>query len=323
MSEWAGSNVRKQRKEIFDAKLRVYLGEFKNVLIVQIDNVGSSQMQKVRGALRGKGVVLMGKNTLIRRIIRQEAVAHPQLENLLPYVVGNMGFVFTNGSLADLRKTILDNKVPAAAKSGQLAQSDVYIPPGPTGMDPGQTSFFQALNIATKIVKGAIEIINTVHLIKHGEKVNSSHVALLGKLNILPFHYGFKVTTVYENGTVYDASILDIDQNELLQRFLRGVQKLAAVSLAIGYPTLASLPHIIAGGFQKLVAISLATDFTFKQSQTFKDYLADPSKFVSSAPAGGGGGGAGGKKKEEEKAPVKEKEKSEESEADMGFSLFD
>jgi len=287
---------------------------------VQVDNVGSNQMQKTRIALRGKAVVLMGKNTLMRKVIREMVPQNPNLENLLQFIYGNMGLVFTNADLKEVRTMILSNKTPAAAKSGTLAPSDVFVPAGPTGMDPGQTSFFQALNIGTKIVKGTIEIINQVHLLKPNDRVSASHVALLAKLNILPFFYGFKVTDVYENGTVYAAAILDMTKDEILKKFLSGVQKFAAVSLAIHYPTEASLGHIVAGGFSKLLAISLTTDYTFPQAQKFKDYLANPSAFAATAApaasASTAAPAAAAAKKEE-------KPKSEESEADMGFSLFD
>lgn len=265
---------RRIRKEKFVTKLKDAIAEYKNVLIVGVDNVGSNQMQKVRLALRGKAVVVMGKNTLIRKIMRDliETEKLTKLEALLPIVVGNMGFVFTNANLADVRKTILDNKVPAAAKSGTFAPADVYIPPGPTGLDPGQTNFFQALNIGTKIVKGAIEIINEVHLIKKGEKVTMSHVAMLDKMNVRPFFYGFKVTDVYEDGVVYSADILDMDQNALLAKFFGGVRRLAAISLAIGYPTAASVSHSINFGYKKILALALETEIEFEQATKFKEF---------------------------------------------------
>jgi large subunit ribosomal protein LP0 len=310
---------RKIRKEKYVAKLNEALKEYKNVLIVQVDNVGSSQMQQVRLALRGRAIVLMGKNTIIRKIIREHIPSNPNLENLLQYVYGNMGFVFTNSNLNEVRKVVLEKKVPAAAKAGTLAQNSVTIPAGSTGLDPGQTAFFQALNIATKIVKGAIEIVSDVVFLKQGDKVTLSHVALLDKLNIRPFSYGFKVTDVYEDGNCYSASVLDMSQDDLLQTFFRGVRTLAAVSAAVSFPTLATVPFFLGSAYRKLIAVSLATDFTFEGSQKFKDYLADPSKFASAAPAASAGGAAPAAAKEEEKP----KEKSEESDADMGFSLFD
>jgi len=113
-----------------------------------------------------------------------------------------------------------------------------------------------------------------------------------------------------------------MSQNDLLNKFFSGVNKIAAVSLAISYPTQASLSHLLNGAFKKLVSISLATEIEFKESKSFKEYAANPSKFASSAPAGGGGGGAGAAPAAA-KVEEKPKEKSEESEADMGFSLFD
>jgi len=320
MSDATVAQKRRERKEKYIVRLVEYLHTYKNVLVIQVDNVGSNQMQKVRIALRGKAVVLMGKNTLMRKIIREEAEKNPKLESLLQFVFGNMGFVFTNGSLNDVRKLIVENKVPASARAGSQAPIDVFVPPGPTGLDPAQTSFFQALNIATKIAKGSIEIVNEVHLIKKGDKVSMSHVALLDKLNIRPFHYGCVVTNVYEDGTTYASSILDMSQSDLMAKFLSGVSRVAAVSLAIGYPTLASLPHLFSGTAKKLIAISLQTGYDFELSKKFKDMLANPGAFAAAAPAAAAPakGGAAAKKVEEKPA-----EKDEESEGDMGFSLFD
>lgn len=258
---------RKIRKEGLKAKLDKYLVEYKNVLICTVDNVGSHQMQKVRISLRGKGVVLMGKNTICRKAIREHMAENPSLEALLPFVRGNIGFVFTNDDLNAVRKIILENKVPAAAKQGAVAPIEVMVPAGPTGLDPGQTGFFQALNISTKIARGSIEIINPVSLIKPGEKVTASHVALLSKLNINPFFYGIKVTHVYESGSVYEASVLDLTKDDLYAKFFAGVRKIAALSLAIGYPTVASVPHVLGGAFRKLLYIGAASGYEFKEAK--------------------------------------------------------
>jgi len=310
---------RRIRKEKFVAKLKDAVNTYKNILIVGVDNVGSNQMQKVRLALRGKAVVVMGKNTLIRKILRDmiDVEKLTKLESLMPIVVGNIGFVFTNDNLSDVRKTILNNKVPASAKSGTFAPSDVFIPPGPTGLDPGQTNFFQALNIGTKIVKGAIEIVSEVHLIKKGDKVTMSHVAMLDKMNIRPFFYGFKVNTVFEDGTVYSADILDMDQDALLGKFFGGVRKLAAISLAIGYPTAASVSHSLNFAYKKLLAISLETAIEFEESKKFKAYLANPGAFAGAAAPAAAAPAGGAAKKE---AP---KKKSTSSDDGGGINLFD
>lgn len=112
---------------------------------------------------------------------------------ILPYIRGNVGFVFTNGDLVEVRDKLLENKVRAPAKPGALAPLDVIIPAQNTGLGPEKTSFFQALAIATKISKGTIEIINDVHILKDGDRVGASEATLLNMLNISPFSYGLQV----------------------------------------------------------------------------------------------------------------------------------
>jgi len=304
--EATAGQKRKERKKRYKAKLEKAIQEYKNVLVVTVDNVGSFQMQKIRIALRGTAEILMGKNTLMRMVMREQLASNPKLESLIPQIKGNMGLIWTNGDLAKVRTIVTSNKVPAVAKSGVIAPTDVYVPAGPTGLDPGQTSFFQALNIATKIARGSIEISADVHLIKKGEKVTSSAVALLGKLDIKPFFYGCVVSSVYENGAVYPVEILDMTPEVLLGKFFGAVRRVAAIGLAIGYPTEASIGHNIANGFKKLLALSTTSGYQFKEADAFFSKAAAAPAPVAEKkeekPA------AGGKKKEEKKEEPEEEE---------------
>ena len=153
-------------------------------------------MQQIRISLRGHAVVLMGKNTMMRKAIRGHLQTNPDLECLLPHIRGNVGFVFTKEDLVSVRDLLLSNKVKAPARAGAIAPLDVEIPAQNTGMGPEKTSFFQALNIPTKITKGTIEIMNTVDLIKTGDKVGMSESTLLTMLGIMPFSYGLVVKKV-------------------------------------------------------------------------------------------------------------------------------
>jgi large subunit ribosomal protein LP0 len=308
-------NPNKIRKNKYIQKLEENLTNYTSLLIINIDFVGSSQMQKLRISLRGRASVLMGKNTIMRKIVRQHADKDPKLEALLPLIKGNIGFVFCNEDLAGIRKEVIAERIPAAAKTGVLAPIDVVIPSGPTILDPGQTSFFQALNIGTKITKGSIEILTNVTLCHKDTKVTSSAVALLNKLNIKPFEYGIVVSHVYDNGALYEAEVLDMTPQMLTDRFFIGVNHIAAIGLEIGYPTLASLPHSFCNAFKKLVAIALETDYMFEEAKIFKEMLDNPDAFKSAAPAAAAGAAAA--------APEPEPEEEEEEEADMGFSLFD
>ena len=305
-------------KAKYFAKLESSLNEFNKMLIVGADNVGSNQMQQIRIKLRGTGEVLFGKNTMIRKVMKAKVAENPALEKLLPLIVGNIGFVFTKGDLSATRDICLANKVKAPAKAGAIAPIDVWVPATVTTMGPEKTSFFQALSITTKITRGTIEIMNDVHLIKKGEKVGASEATLLNMMSISPFSYGLEVLNVYDNGSLYSPAVLDIKPADLITHFLAGVKNVASVSLAINYPTVASVPHVLANGFKNVLAVALATDINFKQADLAKEIAKDPSKFAAAAPVAAK---AEEKKAEAPKAAPKKKTTSEEG--DMGFGLFD
>ena len=82
-------------KAIYFDKLKGLLQEYKSIFIVTVDNVSSQQMHKIRKSLRSdgevQGVVLMGKNTMVRRAIKGFISEFPEYERLLPHVKGMMG----------------------------------------------------------------------------------------------------------------------------------------------------------------------------------------------------------------------------------------
>jgi len=305
-------------KANYFTRLVSYLDEYPKCFIVGADNVGSKQMQQIRIGLRGTAVVLMGKNTMMRKAIKGHIEQNPSLERLLAHIRGNVGFVFTSGDLSEVRDKLIENKVRAPARPGALAPLDVIIPAQNTGLGPEKTSFFQALNIPTKIAKGSIEMINDVHILKVGERVGPSEATLLNMLNISPFSYGLQVQMVYDSGSIFEPKILDIKPEDIRARFLEGVRNVAAVSLEIGYPTVASAPHSIVNGFKNCLAVAAVTEISFKEAEKVKEYLKDPSKFASAVVAAPAGGSPAKEKKAEKK-----EESEEEEDDDMGFGLFD
>merc|ERR1712039_420047 len=122
--------------------------------------------------------------------------------------------------------------------------------------DPSQTSFFQTLNIATKIVKGQIELISTFRILSKGDKVSASAAVLLTKLGIRPFNYKMEVEMVFQ------AAVLDIQESVLIQKFMAGVANMAAFSREIGIPTEAGLPHAFGNAFRNVAALVSDISFT-------------------------------------------------------------
>ena len=319
----------KSKKQAYFVKLVQLLQEYNKILIVEADNVGSAHMQRIRMSLRGQAVVLLGKNTMIRKAIRgyiekNKNAVPAGLEELMTHVRGNIGFVFTKGDLSAVKGKVVGLRVEAPAKVGTNAPNDVVVPAGPTGLEPTQTSFLQALNIPSKINKGQVEIQNDHLLLKKGDKVGQSEAALLSKLNLQPFTYGMVLKMVYDAGSIYTPEVLDMTDQDILNKFLNGLRNVAATGLSISFPTTAAVPHLVINAYKNILSIAVATEVTFKRAEKVKEYLKNPGAFAAAAPAAAP---AAKGDKPAGKAPAKEEKKKEPEpepeEEEIGLSLFD
>jgi len=319
------SRIIPDRKLKYAERLNHYLDNYDKAFTIGVDNVGSKSLANYRKRFRPRDIhIIMGKNTIIRKVLTmrvERLTAEGKLdgakrtENMLEMVNGNVGFVFLpkGEEIGPVRDEVTSEKVQTAAKAGILAPIDVTVPPGPTGQDPSQTTFFQALNIPTKINRGQVEIMSPVKLIQQGEKVSRSAAELLVMLNMKPFFYGISVEYVYENGDVYPADVLDISLSDVASAFNNAIREVAALCLALNYPTAASVPHSIMDAYKNMLAIGLACkDYKWENLDKVREILADPSKFAAAAaPAASGDAPA-------EAAVVEEEEEEEESSVAAG-----
>ncbi len=314
------------KKEDYRKKLWALTDEYKKALLVDVDNVSSQQLNKIRMKLRPLGaVMLMGKNTLMKSALNykmsepvdtQEDFAERkeswkkcnELETMCKLLKGNTGVIFTNGDLSDVKKILDQESREAPAKVGAIAPIDVWIRAGSTGLDPKQTSFFQQLNIQTKILKTQIEIVADKKVITAGLKIEATQAALLDKLKIRPFSYKMHVKKVYDDGQEFGPEILDITSADILKRFQTSISNIASISLASGYVTKAAIPHIIINSFKNLAAVTFDSDYSFKQADKMKDAAKNA---VRAAPAGAASAAPA------KAAPKVEEEKPKEEEADV------
>lgn len=233
-----------------------------------------------------------------------------QLEKLAGLLRGNTGLIFSNGDLAEVKKVIDQEAREAPAKVGAVAPDEVWIRAGPTGLDPKQTSFFQTLQIQTKIVKTQIEIVADKKIITAGMKIEATHAALLDKLKIRPFSYKMAIKKVYEDGQIFNPEILEITNEDILKRFQQSINNMASISLASGYVTRPAIPHIIVNSFKNLAAVTFESDYTFPQAEKLKEaaknavHVAPVAAAASAAPT--------------KAAAVVEEKKEEEADVDMG-----
>ena len=151
-------------------------------------------------------------------------------------------------------------------------------------MEPGKTSFFQALNVPTKIARGTIEITSDLKLVEKDAKVGASEATLLNMLNISPFTYGMGIAQVYDQGQTFPPSVLDIEESQLLAAFTAAINTIATISLAVGYPTLPSIMHSLVNGYKKVLSVAIETDFSWPEIEELKDRISNPDAYAAAAP---------------------------------------
>ena len=200
-------------------------------------------------------------------------------------MAGNVGFIFTNDDLNKTRDVILTEKVAAPARAGAVAPLDVYVPAGNTGMEPGKTSFFQALGVPTKIARGTIEITTDLKLVEAGSKVGASEATLLNMLNISPFTYGMSIAQVYDGGQTFAPSVLDIKEEQLFKALNSAIATITQISLAANFPTLPSVLHSLINSYKRVLAVAVETDYSWEGIDELKDRIANPDAYAAAAPA--------------------------------------
>jgi len=293
------------RKKNYVSQFVKLTQDYKKIIIADASNVAASQLQLVRKLLRGKAVVLMGKNSMMRKAISLHEKESPKLVVLKELLKGNIGLIFTNeGNLKELRDLVNSKTRDAAAKAGQVSPAVVVIPAQNTGMEPTKTSFFQALNIPTKISKGTVEIVNDFKILSVGQKVGNSEAALLQLLKINPFQYGLICKKIYDDGVVYNPDVLDTSEDDMFAILQEGLQNVSGVSMELNIPIQATMSSFIGDAFNSLLSVSIETNYNFHASEKVKEYLKNPSKFQTAHPT------EEKKKKKKEKKRKKKRKKN-------------
>jgi len=268
-----------QRKRNIVQKLCECFTKYKQVVIVQLDNVSTNQIHAARKILaegENKGEMIIGKNTLIKKALKFMTEApqpgpeyedhvkwaqNSKLECLKDLMKLNVGLIFSEEPYLELKEKIEAEKISMPARTGVLSPTDVVIQPGPTGIEVGKIDLFHKLNIQCKTVKSAIEISKEVKIISKGEKVTEGATQLCKLLQIVPFEYSLTFQHVYIDGVILDQSIIDMPMSDITDSFEKYCGFLTAASLGANIPNALSVPQFIAHGFKTLLSseVSLAT----------------------------------------------------------------
>ncbi len=234
--------------------------------LVNIENLPAPQLQKIRAKLRGKVEFFMTKKNLIKLAIDAVKAEKPNVEILSQKLTGMPVLLFTQENPFTIFKIIKQNKSPAPAKEGQKAPKDIIINAGPTPFSPGPViSELGAVGLKAGVEGGKVVIKEDKLLCPEGSIITGPQANLLQKLSIQPMEIGLEVISIYENGTLYDKKVLDVDETKLLADIGMLYQQALNLSIEAGYFTKENIELLLQKAFRQVKYLALEADVTTKE----------------------------------------------------------
>ncbi|MCX6709867.1 MAG: 50S ribosomal protein L10 [Candidatus Woesearchaeota archaeon] len=236
-------------------ELAKMLNEYPVIGIINLENLPTSQLQKMRGRLRSDLTIRMSKKTLLRHAF--EKVKNPKIRELKDYLIGMPAMVFTNQEPFKIALKLRKSKSSAPAKPGQTSPKDLIIPAGPTSFTPGPIiSELGQLGIKAGVDKGKIVVKEDKVVARKGDKIDAKIAAVLQKFGIEPMEIGLNLVALYDNGVIYSGDALEVDDKKLFEDLRMAASWAFSLAVETGYPAKEVMPIIIAKAFRQAQAVS-------------------------------------------------------------------
>ncbi|MBU4502472.1 MAG: 50S ribosomal protein L10 [Nanoarchaeota archaeon] len=228
--------------------------------VVDMENLPSLQLQRIKQKLGSMIELKMSRRRLIKRAL-EGIKDKPNMDKVIESMRGMPAILFTKENPFKIYKTLAKNKSQAPAKPGQTAPNDIIIPAGPTQFTPGPIiSELAQQGIKTKVENGKLAVISDVTLVKEGGKITPAQADLLTRFGIEPMEVGMNIVIIYENGIIYDKSILAVDEEAYIQNIRTASADSIALSMEIGYITPDNVITMIQKAHRDTKALAESTD---------------------------------------------------------------
>ncbi|NUN11317.1 50S ribosomal protein L10 [Candidatus Micrarchaeota archaeon] len=184
------------------------LKKFKTVAIASNASLPAKSYNQIKKKASGKAKIDFARHTLLLRALDSK----PEYADLKKYLGNGSVLLLSDLDAFKLYKLFKQSKIQAAAKAGQIAPNDIVIPAGETNLPPGPVlTDLKNAKIKAKIQGPKVVITDDAVVAKKGEVITPQVANILSKLGVKPMEIGLEVKAVFDNGMLYEGSVLDID----------------------------------------------------------------------------------------------------------------
>jgi len=211
--------------------------------LVDMYGIPAQQVQQIRRNLRGRAVIKVTRNTLIKHAFEDIG---GDVKDLSKYISGHSAIIFTNDNPFKLFKQLEKTKTRMAAKAGDKAPEDIVIEKGPTSFKPGPiVGELQQAGIPAAIEGGKVKIRETKTVVKKGAVISAKLAAILVKLDIKPMDVGLALQVAYHEGGIFEPSVLSVDETVILAQIQLAATQAFNLSVNESIPTKDTMEAIL------------------------------------------------------------------------------
>jgi len=253
------------KKEIVE-RLKEYFRRYPVVAAAELSKARSAMLHEIRRRLRNQVEVTVIKKSLARKAAEELGEERPNLTRFIDSIKGGALLLFTRMDPFKLSLLVQRNKVRVEARGGDVAESDIVVPAGNTGIPPGPViSEFSALKIPTKIDSGTIWITMDTVAARKGEVISPKLASLLSRLGVKPVEAGLSLISAYSDGTVIAGEDLKLDLGEYRRRIIEAASNALNLAVNANIPTRESLPFIIARAYLEARLLAVEAEYPDKE----------------------------------------------------------
>lgn len=203
--------------------------------VVGLREIPASDLQQMRGDLRGKVELRTVRNTIARRALEASG---PQIRELADFIEDQTALIFSDDNPFRLSSLLEKGRRPMPIKAGARAPKDIVVEAGETSFSPGpMVGKLQAAGIPAAIKGGKVVISQQVTLAKEGEVVSAKTADILKTMEIFPRNVGLELRAAYEGGLIFKARDLSIDVQSQINELSAASVKALGLAVEIGYAT--------------------------------------------------------------------------------------
>ena len=261
VAEWKHGEI----KELVD-----FITKKKVVGIVEVGGIPAPQMQKMRNNLREVGSIRSARNTLISKALDEAEKKVKGISSLKNSITGQSAIIATDANPFKLFAKIKATRTMAPAKGGETSSHDIEIKAGDTPFKPGPiVGELQKVGIPAAIQEGKVVIKSDKLLVKAGEKISADVALMLTRLEIFPIEIRMSLHAVFEDGSIYQPNVLDINIDEFIGKIKQASSNSFNLAIETGWTNKLTIKPLIMKAYNNSFNLAMECKITNKETVKF------------------------------------------------------